>query len=355
MKKIISVDVWDSPEKKLEFYNRVINSQDEDVIFFAYHEPTYDDISLPKIHEILDFLSKQNRKLKVVLGCYQHDVHFKHPNLEVYTWVDFFLRKTFFHSLHVSRCRETNYGELNYYKQALNPTSFDHYFVSLNRRSHRHRCHLIDLMAKNNLIEGNAIGWHNMIGFGSVSDTYPWQYFKPQVLSLSDTTDFDRHGMLVPNEYFKAFGQIVCESTDEVIFITEKTGISLVCHKPFLIAGPVGIHEKLKSMNFEPYDEIFNYDFDMEPNEEKRYQLVLDNFIRLQNEYSKDDLVDLYKKLLPKLKHNFENLKKVVFDMSDLPLPVSDVYNIYKSTGIKCDHWTAEILSFLEDTKHLVK
>jgi hypothetical protein len=112
--------------------------------------------------------------------------------------------------------------------------------------------------------------------------------------------------------------------------------MAIICHKPFLICSVPNLHKKLKDMGFELYDEIFDYSFDSVEDEELRYQMVLDNFSRIQRENTLSDLSTLHEKIKPKLIYNFEKLKKIVYNFDTIPDVAMEVYDDFKRTGI--DH-----------------
>ena len=344
--EFICVDAWDSVVAKEEFYQKILKSKSETIVYCGQNEWNFHSAYL-RFNDTLKFLQSQGRTYHVMTGAYPHTDDPTHPSMKVYYWIDFYMKKAFNNCIFISKeMSGQNFVDFEYYKQSLSRTSFNHYLTSLNYRSHNHRCHLIDLMAKNNLIENNAITWHQLIGPGGHASMYDWKYFEPRQIRLSD--NFNDGWMRPPKQYFEAFAQVISESTEFVTIFSEKTVMGLICHKPFLIAGPVGIHSKLKDLNFELYDEIFDYSFDTEMDRETRYQLILDNFVRLKEENTLNDLVKLQKKLLPKILYNFENLKKIVFDFSTVPPLMRKIYNIHSFNGINYNHWSNGILESLD-------
>ena len=347
--EFICVDAWDSYVAKEEFYQKILKSKSETIVYCGQNEWDYHD-AYHRFNDVLKFLESQGRTYHVITGGYPHPNEPKNTSLKVYHWIDYYMKKTFNACIHNSKSVSgSDFANFGYYKQSLERTHFNHYITSLNYRSHNHRCHLIDLMAKNNLIENNAIAWHHLNHLGGHASTYDWKYFESKQLVLSD--NFNDGWMSPPKQYFDSFAQIISESTEFVTIFSEKTVMGLICHKPFLIAGPVGIHGKLKNLNFEFYDEIFDYSFDIETDREIRYQMILENFVRLQEENTLDDLVKLQKKLLPKILHNFENLKKIVFDFSTVPPLMRKMYNIHSFNGIDYNHWSNGMLESLDGVR----
>lgn len=345
----ITVDAWDSFDKKEEFHQKILKSSTEQIVYLGQNEwDYYSGAALPKFNAALEHLKNQDRIFHIVTSGFPYHKEPIDPNLKVYHWVDWFMKKTFTRCINTSKdVDRSRFAEFRYYSQSLENTTFDHYLTSLNHRSHAHRCHMMDLIAKNNLIEGNAISWHNLVGNGSMADMYDWEYFTPRVLSLSD--NFNDEWNTPPTQYFKSFMQVVSESSQNVKIFTEKTAMALISHKPFLIAGPMHIHQTLKDLNFELYDDIFDYSFDNEPNQGKRYQMIMDNFVRIQQENTLGDLVKLQEKIKSKIVYNFENLKKNVFDFSTVPPIVRKIFEVYKITGEDVGHWSNGALACLDD------
>jgi len=85
--------------------------------------------------------------------------------------------------------------------------------------------------------------------------------------------------------------------------MTEKTWKPIVYKRPFLLLGVPEINQTLKDLNFELYDEIFDYSFDNEPDDLKRLHMFweqIDRYINLDPKIFNDKL----KVLDEKLEHN---------------------------------------------------
>ena len=72
----------------------------------------------------------------------------------------------------------------------------------------------------------------------------------------------------LPKESFESCCDVVLESyLIGPTYFTEKTWKQIVFEKPFIMIGAKGINHHLRDMGFKLYDEIFNYDYDLEDNE----------------------------------------------------------------------------------------
>ena len=201
---------------------------------------------------------------------------------------------------------DINYGE--------HLSDFKYPFISTNNISKQHRCLVMDLLAKHNLIDTGAIVWRDVIRafdedrhlypdlLDSQRGNYPYKYWTPKRMFLDyDLTDF--HQETVPLEFKHSFMQLVTESDDECVFFSEKTATPILLNKPFIVAGGAYHHRELNNLGFVNYDEIFDYSFDNEPDMHRRYEMLVEN-VKRTSSLSPTELKELHKKIYPKLVHN---------------------------------------------------
>jgi hypothetical protein len=184
----------------------------------------------------------------------------------------------------------------------------------------------MDLLSKYNLIDTNAISWHQkewVTHTESMPLDYNFKYWKPKILTLADPLSFRLH--VPPIEHKNSFCQLVIETDSNIPFITEKTAVPLYHMKPFLIAGCKGFHKILQRMGFELYTEIFDYSFDSIDNIEDRCEAIVQNFARI-NFLSLSELSRIYQKLYDKLLFNKHHAIKLATTLSDQPPIVKEVY-----------------------------
>jgi len=115
----------------------------------------------------------------------------------------------------------------------------------------------------------------------------------------------------VPKEYFYALIDIVTESyINFSSHFSEKSYKPLFYKKPFItIAGPY-YYDTLKKYNFELYDELFDYSFDIVENKEQRISEILLQLLEINNR-SFYDIKNVIDNLKEKIEHNYQNLFKV--------------------------------------------
>lgn len=345
--KTLYLDAWDSDTDRNNFLEKIKTLNPDRVVFFAHQEFEYNDPNnLKDFFEIVDWHRTNNKIFYITTAGFPNVNDFQHPNVKIYYFTDWFFKKTF--AVCYGFCRNLPQdNDLNFYKRGISVNEFNHFLTSLNYNGHRHRKLMIDLLAKNDLISGNAIAWHNVEVAGSFR--YNFKYFKPQVLELSN--NFSPCWDKPPDQYINSFAQLVSESRDTEICFSEKTAMALICHKPFLIAGAVDTHKKLQDFGFELYTELFDYSFDNEQNEEKRYQMIMDNFVNLKKEFEKDRGKKLQSLILPKLNANFLRLKKVACDYSTVPDIVTEVRECFKKENINHNNAINGIFDMLDHCK----
>ena len=139
--------------------------------------------------------------------------------------------------------------------------------------------------------------------------------FKRELEQIKDSLneyEYDhatKRNVLVGHSSFNSLFEIVLETTRNVIFMTEKTWKPIIYGKPFLIFGAQFFHAKLKEIGFKLFDSVIDYEFDTEPDSEKRASMILTEMNKIKN-LKYQDLLDEMK---PELEHN----KNVAEDLID--------------------------------------
>lgn len=184
-------------------------------------------------------------------------------------------------------------------------------FISLNRRSHSHRCFFIDMLAKHDLIDAGIVTWHE---YGHIP-TYNFKFWKNRSIKtlpndpIENSEDGKRFSLYKPPlEFSNSLFSIVCESEPNLIFITEKTFMPIYHKRPFLIAGAKNFHAHLKNMGFELFDEVIDYSFDALDTYEDRVTALMEQ-VKVICRHNSDNLLKILK---PKLSHNIQNLLNIL-------------------------------------------
>jgi GDP-L-fucose synthase len=140
-------------------------------------------------------------------------------------------------------------------------------------------------------------------------NTLDWDYGKDH-----DNSIFSDVMNTTKSHYSKTVFNIVTETTcsDNSCSLTEKTFKPIAnCH-PFIVIGDRFVHNKLKELGFELYDDLIDYSFDMIYDSTKRFDAVLKEIKRIHS-LGKDYILEWYRKNIDKIKRN----QKVFFSYSD--------------------------------------
>ena len=179
-------------------------------------------------------------------------------------------------------------------------TDFEKLYVNLNHRPHIHRCQLIEKLYENNLFEFGKNSW-NHLDIENYS-SYKFKNWTPEILKIKEDVGVYEY---VFNT--KCLFNLVSESSDLLIFITEKTFKPILHGQAFLCFGYRGQNLCLREYGFELYDEIFDYSFDDLPLIEDRIQGIINNISNLKDKN--------YYELYDKIKHKIERNKNRAIDI----------------------------------------
>lgn len=206
-----------------------------------------------------------------------------------------------------------------YKSPSLDTNNFKYPFISLNNRSHLHRCVFIDEMAKHNLIDKGIVTWVKHLNENS---NYPYQYFDNKQLLLDDEFNKKLDSFLIPKEYNQSLFHVVTEATHKSIFISEKTAIPLFLKKPFFVLAAPKFYAHLLDLGFKLYDEIIDYSFD----EIDDLKLRTEKFVSNVPKLLKLDLKNTYELLRPKIEYNYERAISITKDSKYIPRIIQDRY-----------------------------
>jgi hypothetical protein len=309
----LSIEIWDvlrDPEELTRLAEKVSNEDFDRVFYFCLNDFLYWDMP-QQYQQLLSAVSSKEKKLEVLVGLSSFVIKEpSHPNVDRTFWDIYWLIKT--------------YLRLRPQEQLL---EYKYHFVSMNHRAKVHRCMLMDLLAKYDLLSNNAVSWHER-------SAYTWRYFDGRLLTLTDdfANNFEQYRL--PVEYSQSFAQLVAETSLDVIEISEKTATPLILGKPFLVLGADSNSQLLTKLGFEQYTEIFDYSFDTvsKHNHFSRCDKLVSNFTELEKT-PLDQLPKLYDKVKDKILHNQNRVKELVFDFNNYPDPVREVLDIYDTTG----------------------
>ena len=291
MDNIIYEHLW-AQSSKFETYETIL-TQNKCVVFFD-GAVEFELTPLTKRLVQTDILEKAEKVIWISGGFDLGDMNFITipNNFEIYHWPTFFFTNTVLNL-------ETFPIWTQFKKDISSIHDIKHKFISYNRKSHNHRCLLIDQFAKYDLIKDNLVSWQ------LPTSDFNFRHFKQEVLSIDQPhltlDDLNAQHILAPN-HNNAFMNVIAESsTSEPIFITEKTVKALVAGDIFLVFGSRGFHSKLKELGFELFTEIFDYSFDSKDTY-SRLNGVIENINKLPEDYN--TLSSIKESLRDKIIHN---------------------------------------------------
>ncbi len=209
--------------------------------------------------------------------------------------------------------------------------SFNKLFSFLVNRPHDHRCIFMEMLVQRNLHKENLITW-NILNETHDFDTWDQHQLFDPCTSYDENGKFDQFAM--GQSYHETLIDVVSESTQDILFWTEKTVRPMVFLKPFVIVGAQGINTRLRDFGFQLFEELFDYEFDNLYYYADRAKGVADQLSHLQQTLSVEEYADIYRTLQPKLVHNAKILAKIM-TTSECPFPSGGDLNHYRDIAIQ--------------------
>lgn len=289
-------------------------------------------------NQLYNYCTRKNIPIKLLSSQGKNTLNLPdNLDIEIFYWETFWFHRTFqvwsFHHEYNVEFKQLDIMDDN----VLTSNDIHYPFICLNNRIKVHRCLLMDLMCKHDVLDKGIVSWlednnHNF--------KYDFKYWSPKKLVL-DQDNITLQETL-PLEYNHSLIQVSSESDEFIHFASEKTTTPLLLNKPFLIAGPVNCHRKLQELGFELYDELFDYSFDDEIDIEKRYEGIVLNIAKYAS-LTKSDFNKLYKQVLPKL---IRNRKLAINYATSAPKEILELFHQTTEKNIDL-RWSLNNLNFL--------
>jgi len=275
-------------------YNEILKTEASEIVLLSETEW---EINIPEY-----FLNELKVPLRIVLGSFESEYYSKrYKNINVEYWDTHWLGWSLMQLKHEP-----------WFKTYKPNTEFKYPFISLNNRSHIHRCVFIDELAKQNLIDKGIVTWIKHL---NENRNYPYQHFDNQVIKLDDDFQTQLNSFIIPQEFHDSFFHVVTEATCVTPFLTEKTAIPLLLKKPFMIIGSQYYNQKLVELGFKLYDEIIDYSYDEVLDLHERTQLFVNNIHKIVNCNS----TEMYELLKPNIEFNYNRALEIINDTSFIP------------------------------------
>jgi hypothetical protein len=221
----------------------------------------------------------------------------------------------------------TYYGLKDIRNKKKQENNIDKLFLCLNGKYRYHRAVLIDKLCQNNLMNEGLISW-NAIYENKCVNKYDFKYWDGKILKIDDF-DFEykqtEYSELVLNN--TTYFNLVTETTEwnGCLMITEKTYKPILYEQPFLCVGSMYQNRILEKYNFKLYDEIFDYNFDVQSNFENRIDGIVYNVSKLRHK----NLKDLYEITKEKVFFNKNNALSIIKNDPYIPKEIVDMFKTY--------------------------
>lgn len=251
----------------------------------------------------LGFCSYYSVQITCLVGCntsqeYGSRYHLNEFEDNLITWDTWFAHQVVQHSLN---------HNIDPYGIGINPQK---HFVSMNGRAHPHRQMFLDYMFKEDLFEHGYVSFHN---FEQVPfDSYQFKWWLPVPMKFDEEFENRSDGLkdlLRPPQQFKdSVFSVICESTNDIQFITEKTYVPIYHRRPFIIYGAPRANAYVKSLGFELFEEVIDYSFDSIEDDEIRCEVYMQQVKKIVS-YDIQELKETFKN---KIHHNWLNMLSIV-------------------------------------------
>lgn len=335
-------------EKKLPLSEEVINLLKNDPRFnliLNNDAESDDDVLIEYLDNIFKSIGIDTNKI-VVINCNEnnHDLKKKFKS-DIIT-----------HS--------TNNGKLAYANELTRfPYEFEEnrnfLFMSYNRHVKEHRFALLVRLMKNKILDnvdwswirGYQINENNLINHENLNqseilkklftpeeiESYRDEIIKlkniqvkKSVYELDYEVDyppyrFDTEASYANNPYKNSYINIVTETNfdkNDIILTSEKSFIPLFFSQIPIIMASVNHVKKIKDRyGFDFFDDIVDHSYDSEPNHKKRFEMIINEIIRLNEK--KEEIVNFFKQNKLRFDKNVQIFEEIKKDKTD--------YNFYKS------------------------
>jgi len=342
--KILGLEVWSqSPENVSTFFNRLETEEFDYIVLFGQNEWQYYQAFAHVLDRaIQEVCIKRNQTLYIFNGSAivnEVDEPTLHPLVKVIAWPEWYFIKTY-----AQMCSHSKHYKINY-NLNVDVDTYKYHYITMNNRAHPHRCYMMDILAKYNLIERGAISWAEEY---YTEDPYPWQYWIPKLLKLGSYLESEKIWLNIPDEFYDSFVSLINESTIDSVIFSEKTVFALVCGQPFICVSGPGHHKLLENMGFELYTELFDYSFDSEKDNNKRTELVVQNIERICK-LSLDELAVLKQQIKPKIIRNKQRVRDIAMSPNSYCDIIASVRQLDQIESATACSWIWHMYFLLDD------
>lgn len=185
----------------------------------------------------------------------------------------------------------------SYNVEQLLPTDFKYVFLNYNRKPHKHRVDLVDLIESRNLMSSGVVTLGNRHTLNEQPTIGNWG------MSLDLGIPHDIHSLGNLDLWRTHFLNVVSETIFypwDPLFVTEKTFKPIIGLRPFVINGQCKIYNWLRKQGFRTFNNYWPH-IDLEnATDVTTGQFIVELLSWLQDQ----DLDQMYQQMLPDLRHN---------------------------------------------------
>jgi len=297
-----------------------------EIFFFNIMEASFCVIDNEENFKIFkNLLIEGNIKLYIVCGAeYQYHIHKSQyifgnnriiEYINILPWGTSLLHYTIYHlKSHIPN-----------FDNSIKRDNFNYLYLCYNNKSRYHRCQLMDNLSKNDLLDNGLISWR--MDSNHENQKYDFKYWNETLLNI----DLKNDEKSLSHEWDKeilntnSFLTIVTESSDDFLFVTEKTFKAILLEQPFICLGYMNQNYILEEYGFELYHEIIDYTFDKKPNLKERIDGVINNLLNLKNK----NLNDLNNLIKDKIKRNKKRALEIIEKDPFLPKELIELFKEY--------------------------
>lgn len=297
----------DEPYKWFDYFvSEAVKNKNTHILFQEEQERAFNQMHTEQYAHFFENLNtkliQHNIQFVIAFSGYPKNKNYnfqeKYSNITIYNTPLYFLNFLYYlDNTHINKLSE----EL---KTIAKNNKFKKLFIALNNKPHDFRCELMDILTKYNLLE---VGTYSWLKDGDTYD-YQFKYFDNKYQKLNFDSTNGRNFYWKDLLYDYPLINLISESDDSIIGISEKTCKSLLIGQPFIVYSQKGFHKVLQEFGFELYDEIFNYSFDLYETRAERIEGICENLNNLKNR----NLSDLYNSISHKLEKNKQTALDII-------------------------------------------
>lgn len=212
------------------------------------------------------------------------------------------------------------------------------HFTCYNFQPRPHRIILLHFLKQKGLLENNYYSFINHIFDRRVYNKYynfNFYDFNVSRKLPEDINDVYESYYTFDTSFINSAFQVVSETTDNHIFLTEKTFYPILAKKPFITFGSPYTNEILLDYGFKLYDTIFDYSFDKIMDTVERAKAITDEVARVTKLYTPDYI---YSELKSIAEHNYNVAIDILRNKKHIPQIFFQWDKQYSYSNIWRDH-----------------